>query len=307
MYGKHRFAKGKEGQVLGTGWLPPMPDLRDYTPREPKILEMTNKIKSLSKGLKSPPAKVDLRPWCSPVEDQGLIGSCTAHAAVGVIEYFQKRAFDKYIDGSRLFVYKATRNLMQTTGDSGAWLRATMGALRLCGVPDERYWPYPSSFTCGDQHWDDEPPSFVYAVADNYEALKYFRHDPVDSELTGKQILASVKQYLAAGVPAMFGMYGFASYDAGDSPGAIPYPCKGEEAEWGHAMMVVGYDNRKKITNTKCNQSTIGALLIRNSWGTKWGEFGYGWLPYEYVLQGLADDFWSLLSMDWVDTGQFEV
>ena len=59
------------------------------------------------------------------------------------------------------------------------------------------------------------------------------------------------------------------------------------------------------IVNTRDNQSTKGALLIRNSWGTKWGQEGYGWIPYDYVLNGLAKDFWSLLSMDWIDTKQF--
>jgi len=42
----------------------------------------------------------------------------------------------------RLFLYKTTRNLMQVTGDAGGWLRCTMGALVLCGVPAEKYWPY---------------------------------------------------------------------------------------------------------------------------------------------------------------------
>ena len=69
--------------------------------------------------------------------------------------------------------------------------------------------------------------------------------------------------------------------------------------------MAVGYDDNKIIINTKNNEKTKGALMIRNSWGRNWGQDGYGWLPYDYVLDGLAEDFWSILSMEWIDTEQF--
>ena len=38
---------------------------------------------------------------------------------------------------------------------------------------------------------------------------------------------------------------------------------------------------------------------------TGWGDGGYGWLPYDYVLRGQAIDWWSLIQAEWVDTGQF--
>ena len=106
---------------FGTGWLPPMPDLRDYTDAHPDIAPMSKKL-GLGKGAapKGPPPAVDLRAWCSPIENQQNLGSCSAHAAVGIVEYFERRAFGKYLDGSRLFVYKVTRDLLQVTGDTGA-------------------------------------------------------------------------------------------------------------------------------------------------------------------------------------------
>jgi len=294
----------EQDQTFGTGWLPPLPDLRDYTDQHSKIAELAKSL-GLAKGkqLKAQPATVDLRAWCSPVENQKNLGSCTAHAAVGIVEYFQRRAFSKHIDGSRLFVYKTTRNLMQVTGDTGAWLRNVMGALALCGVPDEKYWPY----TDAKPDFDKEPPTFVYAVADNYEALRYFCHDPAGANVAGSAVLANVKKYLAAGIPSMFGFWGFPSFGSSDVAGGIPYPCPGERAEWGHAIVAVGYDDGKKITNTTCNKATTGALLIRNSWGTGWGDQGYGWMPYAYVENKLAQDFWSLLRMEWLDTKQFGI
>jgi C1A family cysteine protease len=290
-------------ETVSTGWLPPLPDLRDCTEAEPEIAEMAKMLRVAPKksGMKTIPPTVDLRIWCSPIENQGNLGSCTAHAGVGIVEYFQCRAFDQHMEGSRLFVYKATRNLMQVTGDTGAWLRNTMGALVLCGVPDEKYWPY----TDASPDFDEEPPSFVYSVADNFEATWYFCHDPLAANISGSAVLASVKKYLAAGIPSMFGFWGFPSFGSTNVKGGIPYPCPGERAQWGHAIVAVGYDDGKKIKNTRCNKTTTGALLIRNSWGTGWGDQGYGWLPYDYVLRTLAMDFWSLLNMEWVKTKKF--
>ena len=124
----------------GMGWIPDYPDFRDYT-------EKTEEIKSIL-GLprvlkaKSLPVSIDLREWCSPIEDQGALGSCTAHAGAGIIEYYERKSFGRHIDASRLFLYKVTRNLMKMKGDTGAYLRTTMGAMVLFGVPPEEYWPY---------------------------------------------------------------------------------------------------------------------------------------------------------------------
>jgi C1A family cysteine protease len=282
----------------GMGWIPDYPDFRDFT-------EKTEEIKSVlgPKGglkIKSLPPSIDLREWCSPIEDQGSLGSCTAHAGAGVIEYYERKSFGRHIDASRLFLYKATRNLMRMRGDTGAYLRTTMGAMVLFGVPPEDFWPY----TDEGNKFDQEPPAFCYAFAQNYQTIKYFRHDPLGTKV--EEVLTKVKTYLASGHPAMFGFTVYSSIEQAGSTGRIPFPSSKEKIEGGHAMVTVGYDDKMKIKNKYGKIETIGAMLIRNSWGKDWGEKGYGWLPYEYVLQGLAVDFWSVLKKEWVDTGQFE-
>lgn len=294
-------------EAVGMGWLPDYPDIRDYT-FQSKELMAREEIRSLVSptGLEKPdridlPESVDLRRWCSEVEHQGTIGSCTAHAGVGIVEYCEKRAFGKHIDASRLFLYKTTRNLAELRGDTGAFIRSTMGALVLFGIPPEKYWPY----TDRDPEYDREPSAFCYSFAENYKSIRYFRHDA--PHLSEEAVLGSIKRSLAAGVPAMFGFTVYSSVDTARRDGKIPFPTGGERILGGHAVAAVGYHDRMEIRNPDSEEPTVGALLVRNSWGTGWGDEGYGWLPYEYVLNELAMDFWSILKQEWVDTGQFAI
>lgn len=296
---------------FGMGWLPDLPDFQDYTMEQDEIsskhkqLGQKNSVKAMIKklGVSEPlkanvPTSVDLRPWFSEVEDQGQLGSCTANAGVGIVEYFERRAFGKHIDASRLFLYKVTRNLMKVTGDTGAYLRTTMQALALFGVPPAEYSPYVIS------DFDKEPSAFCYSFAQNYQAISYYRLDPFGTPRD--TLLKRIKTNLAAGLPSMFGFTVYSSISQAGSTGKIPFPTQGERREGGHAIVAVGYDDKMKIKNANIGaKTTTGALLIRNSWG-KWGDDGYGWLPYEYVLKWLAVDWWSLLKNEWVDTGQFK-
>jgi len=286
--------------VKGTramGWIPDYPDFRDYTEKTGEV-RLTLGSEALSKK-KTLPASVDLREWCSPIEDQGNLGSCTANAGVGIIEYYERKSFGRHIESSRLFLYKVTRNLMKLKGDTGAYLRTTMGAMILFGVPPEPYWPYSDE----GNKFDQEPPAFCYAFAQNYQTLKYFRHDPSGSK--SDEILKKAKTYLASGHPVMFGFTVYNSIEQAEETGKIPFPSAKEKVEGGHAVAAVGYDDKIKIKNKYGGATMTGALLIRNSWGEAWGDKGYGWLPYEYVLKRLAEDFWSVLKKEWVDTGQF--
>jgi C1A family cysteine protease len=286
----------------GMGWLPDYPSFRDYTPQSYKVANMFKKV-DLDETLKtkvlkvSLPSKKDLRKWCSPIEDQESIGSCTANAAVGLVEYFERRAYGKHIDASRLFLYKVTRKMLNFKGDTGAFLRTAMGALTLFGVPPEEYWQYEI------KNYEKEPPAFCYSFAKNYQAINYVRLDP--SGIEKDVLLHSIKDNIDKGFPCMFGFTVYNSIQQSASTGKIPYPCEGEKIDGGHAVMAVGYDDKMPIKNEMCDKITKGAIIIRNSWGTEWGDGGYGFLPYDYVTTGLAEDWWTLIQQGWVDTGQF--
>lgn len=298
---KKKFKSAKVKHALG--WIPDLPDFRDYQPTSKEIESLFENKKEARPPLEAElPSEVDLRPWCSKIEDQGQLGSCTAQAAVGIVEYYERRAFGNHLDGSRLFVYKAERNLMRLTGDTGAYLRTAIKALALFGVPPEEYWSYSDD----KKKFDIEPPAFCYAFAGNYKALKYFRHDQNDMNPT--DILNSIKKYLASGFPSMFGFTVYDSIQEANESGEIPFPSDNEQIQGGHAIVAVGYDDNKIIKNPNSpRHQTKGAFLIRNSWGENWGLHGYGYLPYEYVMKGIAEDWWTLLKADYIDMAVFGV
>jgi C1A family cysteine protease len=166
-------------------------------------------------------------------------------------------------------------------------------------VPPEGYWPYRIA------DFDLEPPAFCYAFGQNYRAIRYYRLDPPATPRD--ELLGRIKDMLNVGLPSMFGFTVYSSIGNSGETGEIPFPAPGESAEGGHAVSVVGYDDTKKIKNPGNAEETTGALLIRNSWGTSWGEEGYGWLPYRYIETGLAVDWWSLIQSKWIDSEAFEL
>ncbi len=314
------------------GWYPDFPDFRDFSigsftdlnnergqdrhaqkaPMSPSAdilkFKLANNMKDGYKDV------VDLREFCSPVENQGAIGSCTAHAAAALIEYYENRNYGSFEKCSRRFLYKVTRNYMKMTGDNGANPRSTMAAMVLFGVPPESYWEYI------EPDFDIEPDAFLYSFAQNYKTVKFFRHDGGAKDGHGKpmgmkdqaDVINGIKESLMNGIPAMCGFTVFSSIKQYDNDpankGLIPYPSAFDSRLGGHAVSVFGYDDNKEIINKVQNNDGTrckGAFLIKNSWGEDWGEMGYGWLPYKYVESRLAIDWWSIIKKEWVNTAAF--
>ena len=262
--------------MISSGWRPDLPDGRDYG--------IDHELVASKLATDSLPSKVDLSQWCTPIENQGRIGSCTAHAGTNLLEWHHNKKHGEYKHLSRLFLYKASRKLLHMKGDTGAYLRGTIGAMTIFGVCPEEYYPYDVT------KFDDELDAFCMSYAKKYQALKYFR---VDKNVRDRKVLLDdIKKTLVSQLPMIFGFTTFPSLKTSRG-GLIPVPSGKERATGGHAVMCVGYDDSKQAFN------------FENSWGRQWGENGFGWLPYEYVLRGMTADWWAILDLEWLDTDEF--
>lgn len=248
-------------------WRRDLPDFRDHK----------YAIAAPAKGL---PDSVDLRSQCSPVVDQGAIGSCTANALAGAFEFLELRelsgvdpgdeVFGKTFTGvSRLFIYYNERLLEGTVfQDGGARLQDGVKTLNQFGVCRESHWKYQKSLLF------KKPNATAFREAASHKISEYLRINSLNE----------LKQCLADGFPAVFG---FTVYESFESPevansGVMPVPSANERVLGGHAVMAVGYDEKKKV------------VIARNSWGAEWGQAGYFLMPYEIITLGLAQDFWTL-------------
>lgn len=240
------------------GWVPDLPDQRDrvYSAPPPP-----------AQGL---PASVDLRPHCPPVYDQGDLGSCTANAIAGMIEFDRKKQKLSDFVPSRLFIYYNERVMEGTVGeDAGAQIRDGIKSVAKIGAPPEKDWPYDiSKFT-------KKPPAKAYSHAKLDRAVEYTRLVPT---------LAQQQGCLASGFGYVFG---FTVYESFESPtvarsGVMPMPKPNEKVLGGHAVMAVGYDTASRM------------VIVRNSWGTGWGKAGYFMMPFEFITSQNASDFWTI-------------
>jgi C1A family cysteine protease len=287
---------------LGFGWSRDLPDHRDFTPDSEAAVEALSRLPSASDAPQAQgaerPAEIDWREYCPAACDRQGLPTSVAHACVGLVQYFERRANGRLVEPSRLFVHSNAQRLLSGDSPSGAHrpaasvpgitLRAAWRAIRRFGLPPETLWPY-----CAE-NIDREPGAFAYSFRDDSNSISYLRLDGRDRP--GPTVVDQARSFLAAGFCLAMGVSLHASIGSGPD---ISFPSRLDPLRAAEAVMAVGYDDRRRIRSEK------GALLVRAAWGPAWGDGGYGWLPYTYLREGLAADVWTLLSPAWLASGEF--
>lgn len=216
------------------------------------------------------PTSADIRNLCPPIYDQGQEGSCTANAGCAARIMLNGTTS---LTLSRAFLYYEERNLENSTMiDSGASLRDLCRALKAYGVCEENLMQY------NDKRYTDVPSSQALSNALKYRINSY----------ENLSSLADIKKSISIDkTPVLLGMSVYESMESATvaKTGKLPLPKSTEKNLGGHAVLIVGYQD---ATNT-----APGYLIIRNSWGSSWGDKGYFYMPYDYFNK-YTFDYWRI-------------
>lgn len=228
------------------------------------------------------PSKGSVRTiYAPPIRDQGELGSCTSNGGVeaaGFIAHIETKLPDPMY--SRLDLYAITRKIEGTPlgEDSGCQVRDVFKAMAQYGVCLEQMWPYDTS------KFSQMPPRTAMTAALKHKAILYAKAPMLDA-IKAAIVDPTQPTPLIGG----FVCYESLQSDAVSKTGDVPMPQPNEQQIGGHCIYFDGFDDD---ADDGCGGK--GMLDFRNSWGEDWGANGCGRLPYAYVTQGLANDFWRL-------------
>ncbi len=264
-------------KIQGYGWVRDEPDPRDLLFTVSPVM-----------AARPLPKTSDLRPGCPPVYDQKNVGSCTANAIAAAFEFTQRKQMLADFMPSRLFIYYNERVMEKTVNkDAGAQIRDGIKSVAKLGVPPEQVWPYSQKLAVVKE----KPKPAAYTDALQHKLIAYHRIYAPKSE----DFLNLMKSCLADGYPFVFGFNVYTAFEGSaiEKSGFLNLPDKSKEKpQGGHAVMAVGYDDM------------VNAVLVRNSWGPKWGMQGYFWMPYAYISDHkLSSDFWTIRGVTGMATG----
>ena len=204
--------------------------------------------------------------WVSPVLDQAYCGSCVAFATVATLETQYKistgfSAFNMKLSPQHLFACGGG------ACEFGWFPEAAARYLQKSGVPDDACMPYTSGATGQDMECSQ---SCSNAGSRSVKIASYTTPSRSAKDLNAvKTALQKGPLVTTLSVYADFMFYasGVYKHTTGEFMG-------------GHAVSIVGYDD------------TMQAFIIRNSWGTSWGENGFAHVSYDDI-SGIGNSTWS--------------
>lgn len=223
-------------------------------------------------------------PFSIPIYDQGNTGSCTANALASAYRLRSTKNFAP----SRLWIYYYGRLLSgDHRTDNGAYpfyvLRSMDRNRGGVGCTTEVCWPFnvrrintrPSlTGTC-----TRVPRGYITGWSDNWS--------PGMSDST---LLLNLKTALSQNFPIYIGINVYYSFFNTGSDGVVPEPTNNEALAGGHMLLLVGYDD------TKTKNGVTGYFKFVNSWGNRWGQNGFGYMSYQFLLHPMtqADSLQSI-------------
>lgn len=308
---------GTQHQVHLNGWKKQFVDPRDNAFR----------LKLHPGILGAAPTSFDLRPVCSPVDDQGDLGSCTANMLAGMVESSEIRAAQT---GKAGLVVSPTGNAPSVTvsgvtlaSDGSVSFTTKVGAVAPTPTPVPT--PTPASA------FIDVSRLFQY-----YATRKIENTVNEDSGATIRDTLKAANKYgvldeklwpydiskfavnPATGLWTAAASHKVTSYHSiadGDMTTMKAMIASGYLVGFGFNVYSY-FMSQDMATNAFLRLPTKsetlegghavalcgyddakGAFLVRNSWGVNWGLAGYFYMDYAYVARtSLASDFWVIQS-----------
>ncbi len=219
------------------------------------------------------PSSVRLREGFTPVRNQGPLGSCTIFTMAGIFEYILKNTkVATEVDLSERFLYYNTRvAALAREGKTIDQLSATgtsffdaIHSLTTDGICKEPLCPYVTN----EEEANTRPSDEAYT-----EAKSRLVVEAKNVELKEDHI----KSALNEGYPVAIAVHLYSDF-GNDKTGFVPMPSEEEIEKFNnegmhsnHAMIICGYSDENKV------------FVVRNSWGTDFGDHGYCYLPYSYM------------------------
>lgn len=220
------------------------------------------------------PTRVDLRADMPPIEDQGEVQSCAANAIGAAMDYLMKKRGNNGLKLSRLFIYFNGRAIVGMEGrDGGMPTGSALASLMAVGACEDKFWPFTQDRVLM------RPDDNSYRNSLTFTDIQYAQVRPGEP----------ARQALANGWPVVFRYFGpKAMLDAAAPTGRMAAWGNRAPAQqgFGHTMLAVGYDDDAKT------------ILVRNSWGERYGDRGYFTMPYD-TLEATTNDFefWSIAAV----------